>query len=157
MKRTLLGRPAALAGALLAGLAWLMPPPAAAAPDAPLVAFYVAENAPGEGLVPVALPGTEQRLYRHGDVSLDESAVESLKLIEEDAQTIGFELTLSDDGVRALGDATRRAIGKNLVIVAGGQVVQALPIAAAVSIKRFRLRGVPRAAAESIAAAIAAR
>ena len=116
---------------------------------APLVAFYVAESAPGENLVPIALPGTDKQLYRHGDVSLDESAVESLKLIEEDAQTVGFELTLSDDGLRALG--------KNLVVVAGGQVVQALPIPAAVSIKRFRLRGVPRAAAESIAAAIAGR
>lgn len=116
---------------------------------APLVAFYVAESAPGENLVPIALPGTDKQLYRYGDVSLDESAVESLKLIEEDAQTVGFELTLSDDGLRALG--------KNLVVVAGGQVVQALPIPAAVSIKRFRLRGVRRAAAESIAAAIAGR
>ncbi len=155
MTRAVRGRRPTLASAVLTWLLWLAATTAAA--DAPLVAFYVAESAPGENLVPIALPGTDKQLYRHGDVSLDESAVESLKLIEEDAQTVGFELTLSEDGVRALGDATRRALGKNLVIVAGGQVVQALPIPAAVSIKRFRLRGVPRAAAESIAAAIAGR
>lgn len=155
MTRVVRSCPPTLASAVLAWLLWLAAAPAAA--DAPLVAFYVAESAAAEGLVPMSLPGTDKQLYRHVDVSLDESAVESLKLIEEDAQTIGFELTLSDDGVRALGDATRRALGKNLVIVAGGQVVQVLPIAAAVSIKRFRLRGIPRAAAESIAAAIAGR
>ncbi len=141
------------ASALLVGLCL-----STAFAERPLIGFYVGERSPGPGLSAITVPGSGKQLFVTDSPALDLGAIDAVEAIEaDDPDTVGIELILSDAGVKALGDTTRAALGKHLVLMLGEEVVEAFPIEVAIAVKRFRLRGIPRASVEGILSTLTAQ
>lgn len=115
----------------------------------------LAEAAPGAGLVEVAVPGTRQPVYVHGETLVTGADVKSARVIEREAAQFDVAITFKEPAAARLARATRPHVGRPMVVLLDGRVIGApllkAPIGETAIINGLFTADEARALAESLA------
>lgn len=89
----------------------------------PAISLYLAEDAPGEGLVAWVHPRTGEALYLEPEASLTGADIVSVGLLTEPgAAAPALEIVFTEDGARRLAALSRQHVGRPLAVVIDGEL-----------------------------------